>query len=145
MTSASSMHEAGHPKSVLWANPERWRREEGGRGVQDGGTHVYLRLIHVNVWQKPSQYCKAIIFQLKLISLKKKMWYDTLTERTFPTQGSNLGLPHYRWILLPSEPPVKSYRYTVDLKKKKKDSSPLLNKWNLSELMTLLASCMGLK
>ena len=65
MTSASSMHEAGHPKSVLWDNPERWHREEGGRGVQDGGTHVHLWLIHVNVWQKPSQYCKAIIFQLK--------------------------------------------------------------------------------
>ena len=27
--------------------------------------HVYLRLIHVNVWQKPSQYCKVISLQLK--------------------------------------------------------------------------------
>ena len=26
---------------------------------------VYLWLIHVDVWQKPTQYCKAIIFQLK--------------------------------------------------------------------------------
>ena len=24
-------------------------------------TYVYLWLIHVNVWQKPAQYCKAII------------------------------------------------------------------------------------
>ena len=24
------------------------------------GTHVYLWLIHVNVWQKPPQYCKVI-------------------------------------------------------------------------------------
>jgi len=44
------MHEARHPKSVPWDNPERWGRQEGGRGVQDRGTHV-------DVWQKPSQYC----------------------------------------------------------------------------------------
>ena len=33
------------------------------------GTHVYPWLIHVNVWQKPPQYCKEISLQLKL---KKK-------------------------------------------------------------------------
>ena len=27
--------------------------------------HVYLWLIHIDVWQKPSQYCKVIILQLK--------------------------------------------------------------------------------
>ena len=37
MTSASSMHEAGHPKPVLWDNPEGWGREGGGRGIQDRG------------------------------------------------------------------------------------------------------------
>jgi len=32
MTSASSMHEAGHPKPVLWDNPEGWGGErDGGR------------------------------------------------------------------------------------------------------------------
>ena len=46
MTSASSMHEAGHSKPVLWDNPEGWGGEGGGRGVQDGGTHV---MIHVNI------------------------------------------------------------------------------------------------
>ena len=30
------------------------------------GTDVYLWLIHVNVWQKPTPYCKAIILQLKI-------------------------------------------------------------------------------
>ena len=30
------------------------------------GTYVYLWLIHVDIWQKPTQYCKAIIFQLKI-------------------------------------------------------------------------------
>ena len=37
----------------------RW---EGGSGW---GTHVHLWLIHVNVWQKPLQYCKVISLQLK--------------------------------------------------------------------------------
>ena len=50
MTSASSVHkaghkihEAGHSKLVLWDNPEWWGREGGGRGVQDGGGHMYTR------------------------------------------------------------------------------------------------------
>ena len=39
-----------------------WRgRWEGGSGW---GTHVNPWLIHVNVWQKPLQYCKVISLQL---------------------------------------------------------------------------------
>ena len=34
------------------------------REVEDIGM-VYLWLIHIEVWQKPTQYCKAIILQLK--------------------------------------------------------------------------------
>ena len=50
-TDASSMHEAGHPKPVLWDNPEGWGGEGGGRGLQDAGgwEHVYLWPIHVEV------------------------------------------------------------------------------------------------
>ena len=36
---------------------------EVGKGVQ--GTYVHPWLIHVNVWQKPLQYCKVISLQLK--------------------------------------------------------------------------------
>ena len=56
MTSANSMHEAGHSKPMLWDNPEGWGGKGGGRGFQDGGKHVYPWLINVNVWQKPLQY-----------------------------------------------------------------------------------------
>ena len=49
MTSVSSMHDAGHPKLVLWNNPEGYGREGGGRGVQDGGTCESLWPIHVDV------------------------------------------------------------------------------------------------
>ena len=36
MASVSSMHEAEHPKPVLWDNPEGWGREVG-RGFGIGG------------------------------------------------------------------------------------------------------------
>ena len=35
--------------------------------------YVYLWLIRVDVWQKPTQYYKAIIFQLKINKLKEKV------------------------------------------------------------------------
>ena len=40
-------------------------REVGGRFKREG-TYAYLQLIHVDVWQKPTQYCNAIILQLKI-------------------------------------------------------------------------------
>ena len=43
----------------------------GGR-FRRKGTCVYLWLIHTDVWQKPTQYCKTIILQLK-INLKNKI------------------------------------------------------------------------
>ena len=46
----------------------------GGKRVEGSGwgTHENPWLIHVNVRQKPLQYCKVIILQLKLINLKEK-------------------------------------------------------------------------
>ena len=37
----------------------------GGEGGGKEGTWVYLRLILVDVWQKTTKFCKAIILQLK--------------------------------------------------------------------------------
>ena len=64
MTSPGSMHETGHSKPGHWDNPEEWDGEGAGRGVQDG-KHVHPWLIHVNMWQKPPQYCKVISLLLK--------------------------------------------------------------------------------
>ena len=51
-----------HPKGDAQPRGIGWRgRWEGGSGW---GIHVYPRLIHVNVWQKPLQYCKVISLQL---------------------------------------------------------------------------------
>jgi len=43
MTSASLMHEAGHPKLVLWDNPGGQGGKGGGSGVQvSGGTCILV-------------------------------------------------------------------------------------------------------
>ena len=51
------MHEAGHPKPVLWDNPEGWVGREVGGGFRIGG-RVHLRLIHVDVWQNHHKIVK---------------------------------------------------------------------------------------
>ena len=41
-----------------------------GEGGSGWGTHVHPWLMHVNVWQKPPQYCKAISLQLNKLEKK---------------------------------------------------------------------------
>ena len=53
----------GRPRGMGWRG-----RQEGGSGW---GTHVNPWLIHVNVWQKPLQYCKVISLQRIKINGKK--------------------------------------------------------------------------
>ena len=49
-------------------------REVGGRFKREG-IQVHLWLIHVDIWQKTTQYCKAIILGLKT-SFKKEILRD---------------------------------------------------------------------
>ena len=56
----------GRPRGMVWGG----RREEGS----GWGTHVYLWLIHVNVWKKPPQYCKVISLQLNALRFKKSVF-----------------------------------------------------------------------
>ena len=55
----------------------------GGSG---SWTHVHPRLIHVNVWQKPLQYCKVISLQLK-----KKRWSGICLQCWRPGLGRSPG------------------------------------------------------
>ena len=55
----------GRPRGIRWRG--RW---EGGSGW---GIYINPWLIHVNVWQKPLQYCKVISHQLIKINGKKKI------------------------------------------------------------------------
>ena len=57
-------------KSANWGSVTAWRGgmgwEVGGRFRREG-TYVCLQLSLVAVWQKPTQYCKTMIFQLKVL------------------------------------------------------------------------------
>ena len=57
---------------MLCDNLEGWDVVGGEWEVQEEETYVYLRLIHTDVWQKPAQYWKAIILQLKINNFFKK-------------------------------------------------------------------------
>ena len=82
---------------IWWGG--RW---EAGSGW---GTHVNPWLIHVNVWQKPLQYCKVISLQLiKIIGRKRNdtIWFflknpmnteagEPPEPHTFPTFKMNVS------------------------------------------------------
>ena len=60
--------------------------EVGGR-FRVEGANVYLWLIHVDIWQKQTQYYKAIILQLKInlnfknLQFKKgEIWGEELNQ-----------------------------------------------------------------
>ena len=56
IASPGLLHETGCSGSVHWDDPQGW--DGGGwEGGSGWGTHVHPWLIHVNVWQKPLQYC----------------------------------------------------------------------------------------
>ena len=58
------MQEAQIQCSVIsWRGRMEW---EMGWRFKKEGTYVYLWLIHVDIWQKPTQYYKTIILQLKI-------------------------------------------------------------------------------
>ena len=64
-----------------------------GRGRWEGGSgwgiHVYPWLIHVNVWQKPLQYCKVISHQL--IKKKKRKKESSLKKGTSSVWNESQG------------------------------------------------------
>ena len=53
---------------------------QGGREFKKEGAYIYLWLIHVDVWQKPTQYWKVIILQLKINASVKKLLVDNLVS-----------------------------------------------------------------
>ena len=57
--------------------------KERGR-LKKEGTYVYLWLIHVDAWQKPTQYCKAIVLQLKINKFKVQAKKKNKTKPKLP-------------------------------------------------------------
>ena len=75
-------------RAVGWPRGMGWgQRREGGSGW---GTHVNLWLIHVNVWQKPLQYCKVISLQLIKINEKQNKPKNSILEFFCRTGAPNL-------------------------------------------------------
>ena len=53
--------------------------EVGGRFMREQ-MHDYLWLIHVDIWQKATQHCKATILQLRINKLKNKQKLPNLAH-----------------------------------------------------------------
>ena len=67
---------------------------EGGK-FKPEGPYVYLWPIHVDVWQKPTQYCKAIILQLKINFKNLSLCYKGLKRQDAEnTTGTPSGTFH---------------------------------------------------
>jgi len=49
-------YDTENPKSVLCDNLEGCMGREVGERFKREGTYVYLWLIHLDIWQNPSQY-----------------------------------------------------------------------------------------
>ena len=69
----------------------RW---EGGTRE---GTYVCLWLIHVDIWQKPTQQCKAVILQSKINEVKKYS-YNQSTHTQKPHQIKTGYQKHYHFL-----------------------------------------------
>ena len=74
----------------------------GGREFQREGTYIYLWLIHVDVWQKPTKYCKAIILQLKInLNIKKMSCFLTfLVDRELENRIPKILSPKCKPLIL---------------------------------------------
>ena len=55
--------------SSVWCSVTTWKGRMGwevGERFKKERTYVYPWLIHVVVWQKPTQHCKVVILQVKI-------------------------------------------------------------------------------
>ena len=68
----------------------------GGGGFKREGTHIFLWLIHVDIWQTPISYFKATILQLKI----NNCFSIQQLKKAFPGQDRVPALQPLLWCLL---------------------------------------------
>ena len=105
IASGSLLCNAGSSNLVLCDNLAGWDGMVSGRRSQRLGAYVCLWLVHIDVWQKPTQYCKAIILHLKINKFKKK----DFRKFTFPLGGP---VRKHRWLLTESYPTSWNCRFS---------------------------------
>ena len=97
ITSPGWMHETS---AQDWCTGKT-QRDGMGREVGGGsgwGIHVNPSLIHVNVWQKPVQYCKVIRLQLIKINEKNKYIENLMKKSVKEVFSQILWSPHTKVI-----------------------------------------------
>ena len=108
-----------------WEVRERFKRE---------GTCVYLQLIYVYIEQKPTQYCKAIILQLKIKKIKNKKQKLDKKNILFLSVGTtcscNISNTVFLSLPIPSLPWIP-YVLKIAKSRNKKKSSVMIS-WNVS-------------
>ena len=52
------------------------------------GKYLFIWLVHADVWQKPTQHCKAIILQLKIKIKNKDNAYKIFSSVPDPEEGT---------------------------------------------------------
>ena len=94
--------------SSPWRGGMGW--EMGGRFKREG-TCVPQWLIHVDIWQKPTQNCKAMIVQLKINLYFKKVYSFTSLQRIF-FQFSIINWYRKHWISISKYSTLEIQRWT---------------------------------
>ena len=79
ITSPGWIHETGAQGWCTGKTQRNGMGREAGGGIRMGNTCKNPWLIHVNVWQKPLQYCKVISLQLIKIKNKKNFKIRDIT------------------------------------------------------------------
>ena len=73
-----------------------------GGTLKREGTHVYLWLTHVDVWQRPTQYCEAIFLQLNKFRGKKREEKKKKNLKKVRTRTKSEGPLEFREMKRPS-------------------------------------------
>ena len=117
------LYDSGNSNPGLCINLEGWDGEGGVMGREVGGrfkregTYVYLCLIHVDVWQKPTQFCKAFIPQILHIYIYIYI-YLKKEEMPYEREREVFWLPN----LIQSYRPSKNYVSLIWINRSYKNS-----------------------